>query len=576
MAKEGKVSAKNSKEIIPKDKILAYSLENALSHDGQAQSGSVLPKLFQEGLKKEQIKDIMKDVNEIVHKVNSMKKEEQEKEYKKFENLTIKHEHKEREGLPELPNAVEGKVVLRHAPFPSGPLHLGNAIPAVINDEYVKKYKGKALLIIDDTIGSEEKQIMPEAYKMIPEDLEMLGIKWQGEIIYRSDRLNIYYKYAEMLITKSKAYVCFCNVERLRSLRAEGKECECRRKDYETNLKDWKWMFGKEAKEGSATLRIKTDMKYPDPAFRDRVLFRISDREHPRIKGLKVWPMLEFSAAVDDHLLEITHVIRGNQLRIEGEMEKYIWDILKWPHPELIYTPLITLEGMKISKSKSQEEVNKGVYKGWDDPRTWSIRSLIKRGIQQEAIRKFIGKFGMSDKESMVVPVELLYNENMKLIEPTANRYFFISNPVKIKISKAKKMVAKLPLHPEKPELGFREIKTGASFFIEQKDFDKIEDGKVYRLMHLLNFTKKKGKLVFHSTEQKGENIAGMMHWLPALKSLPKVKILMPEGNYLEGVAEKEVKKVKKDAIIQFERFAFCKLIEKPKKGTLEFWWTHT
>jgi glutamyl-tRNA synthetase len=136
-------------------------------------------------------------------------------------------------------------------------------------------------------------------------------------------------------------------------------------------------------------------------------------------------------------------------------------------------------------------------------------------------------------------------------------------------------MLAKLPLHPDYPEKGFREIKTSTSFFIEKNDFDAIKEGKIYRLMHLFNFTKKKDKLIFHSTEQKGEQIDRIMHWLPALKSLPKVKILNIDGSYTEGIAEKEIKKVKKGDIIQFERFAFCRLNEKPKKGTMEFWWTH-
>ena len=319
-------------------------------------------------------------------------------------------------------------------------------------------------------------------------------------------------------------------------------------------------------------------MSDPDPAFRDRVLFRIVEREHPRIKGLKVWPTLELPAAVDDHLLGMTHIIRGNQLRIESRMEEFIWDILGWSHPTLVYTPRIVIYSNNVnilSKSKSQAEVSSGAYRGWDDPRTWSIRSLIKRGIQPDALRKFISKFGMSDKESMEVPIEMLYNENMKIIEPNANRYFFIDNPVKIKISNAKRMIAKLPLHPDKPELGDREIKTGTSFFINKPDFDSLEEGKIYRLMHLMNFIKKKDKLVFHSTEQKGENIAKIMHWLPALKILPKIKILMEDGSIMEGIAEKDVKKIKLNDIIQFERFAFCRLNEKPKKGMMEFWLTH-
>lgn len=569
---------KEAKPVISREKILAYALENAVSHEGKAIAGAVLPKLFQEGLKKEHIKDVMKDIDEILKKVNSMKKEDQKKEYEMISDLTIKHEHKEREGLPELPNAEKGKVILRHAPFPSGALHIGNAIPLIINDEYRKMYNAKVFLIIDDTIGSEEKQITTESYKMIPEDMELMGVKYEGDIIYKSDRINIYYKYAEELIKKKKAYVCFCNQERLKALRAEGKECECRNKDWETHLKEWKWMFGKDAREGTATLRLKTSMQDPDPAFRDRVLFRIVEREHPRVKGLKVWPTLELPAAVDDHLLGMTHIIRGNQLRIESRMEEFIWDIFGWTHPTLVYTPRIVIYANDVnilSKSKSQKEVTSGVYNGWEDPRTWSIRSLVKRGIQPEALRKFIDKFGMSDKESMEVPIEMLYNENMKIIEPDASRYFFINEPVKIKISKAKRMAAKLPLHPEKPELGFREIKTGTSFFINKPDFDSLEEGKIYRLMHLMNFEKKNDKLIFHSTDQKGENIAKIMHWLPALKSLPKIKVLMEDGNVMEGIAEKDVKKIKLNSIIQFERFAFCKLNEKPKKGTMVFWLTH-
>lgn len=562
--------------IIKPEIILAYALENAIAHGGKSQSGAIIPKLFQVGLKKEQIKDVVRDVQEAVNKVNNMKPEEQAKEFDNLSRLLPEKPEGRKEGeLPELPNVESGKLVLRHSPFPSGTIHIGNAIPLIINDEYIKKYGGKVFLVMDDTIGSEEKQIMPEAYDMIPEDMKLLGIKYDDGIIYRSDRLNVYYKYAEELIKKNKAYVCFCNSERLRSLRAEGKDCECRHKDWETNLKDWNWMFGGEAKEGAAILRLKTSMQDPNPAFRDRVLFRISDREHPRVKGLKVWPMLEMTAAIDDHLLGITHIIRGNQLRIEGEMQKYIWDIFGWKHPELIYTPLITLEGVKISKSKSQEEVKNKTYRGWDDPRTWSVRSLIKRGIQPEALRTFISKFGMSEKENMVVPIDLLYNDNMKLIEDSANRYFFINNPVKIKIMKAKKMTAKIPVHPAHPERGAREFKTGTNFYISKEDFDAIEEGKIYRLMHLLNFEKKKDKLVFHSSDQKGENIVRMIHWLPALKALAKVKVLMIDGSYSEGMAEKGVKKLKQGEIIQFERFAFCRLVEKPKKGTLEFWWTH-
>ena len=101
-------------------------------------------------------------------------------------------------------------------------MHIGNKIH-ILNDEYTKKYKGKLLLVLDDTIGSEEKNVTKEAYDMIPEGLKWLGIEFENKIIYKSDRLEIYYKYAEELIKKEKAYVCTRDSETLRSNRAEMK-----------------------------------------------------------------------------------------------------------------------------------------------------------------------------------------------------------------------------------------------------------------------------------------------------------------------------------------------------------------
>jgi len=550
-------------------KILAYALENALLHSGTAKAGAVLPKLFLEGLKKEQIKNVMPSIQQAIKNVNSMSLEEQKNRFEKLKDLVKERKHEEKVGLPELEKAEQGKVILRHAPYPSGPLHIGNAVPAIINDEYSKKYSGKVYLIIDDTIGSEEKQIIPEAYKLIPQGLDWLDAEYEKEIIYRSDRLNIYYKYAEELIKKGKAYVCFCSAERLRKNRASGKECECRQKDIESNIKDWRWMFSSDAKAGSASLRIKTSLQHPNPAFRDRVLFRISERIHPRVKGFKVWPLLEFSAAIDDHLLNITHIIRGKQLIMESEMQELIWSIFNWQKPVFAYTPLVTFEGVKISKSESQKEIKKGIYKGWDDPRTWSLQSLEKRGIQPAALRKLIISFGMTGKENITIPIDMLYAENKKLIE-SASRYFFIENPVKIKIEKAKKMKVKIPLHPQDLKRGYREFSAGPHYYISKQDFDSLEEGKIYRLMNLFNFKKEKGKFIFHSKKIEQGLHAGMIHWLPALKTLPKIKVLMPFGEYKEGIAEKAVKKLKISTIVQFERMFFAR---KTEKG--EFWFTH-
>ena len=550
-----------------KENIRKYALENAVRHNGKAVLGSIIGKLINEDPNiKNKLKEISKEIQSIINEVNKLSLEKQTDELKNIAPELLEKREKQEVKLKELPN-VSGKVVMRIAPFPSGPLHIGNARTIILNDEYCKKYKGKLLLIMDDTIGSEEKPIVKEAYKLIPEGLDFLEVKYDKNIIYKSDRLEIYYKYAEELINKNKAYVCSCSSEELRENRKNEKDCKCRSQSVTENLKKWKLMFDKKTKEGSFTLRIKTSMQDKNPAFRDRVIARISEREHPRVgKKYRVWPLLDFSWAIDDHLLNVTHVIRGKDLMIESDMEKYIWDIFKWKHAELIHNGLLQLEGVKISKSKAQKEVKSGEYFGWDDPRTWSLQSLKRRGIKAEAIRTFLLQFGLNQNE-VTAPIDGLYSENRKLIEKEADRYFFIENPKKIKIKNILKTIkeAKAPLHPDLKK-GFRILKINDEFYVS----DLIEKNKTYRFMHLFNF--KNNEFVSEEYEQ-GLN-AKMIHWLPVSKDLVNIEVLMPDGSVKKGLGEVDIKNVKENSVIQLERFAFCKL-DKKEKNKLVFWYTH-
>ncbi len=555
------------KKEIGEKKILAYALANAITHDGKAQVGAVLPKLFQEGLRKEQIKSILPKIQKIVKEVNSLNKKEQEEEFQELNKLVKKR--KEREGLPQLPKAKKEKVIMRLAPYPSGPLHIGNARPVILNDEYVKMYGGKLFLVVDDTIGSEEKKIVKEAYRLIPEGLNWLDIKYNKKIIYKSDRLKLYYKHAEDLIKKDKAYVCFCDAETLHKNRFKGKECEHRKVSPKENLKHWKEMLEGKYKEHQATLRIKTSMKDKNPAFRDRVLFRISERKHPKTGNkYKVWPMLEMSWAIDDKLLGITHVLRGKELMIETDMEKYIFDIFKWKYPEFIHTGLLQFEGAKLSKSKSQKEIATGKYFGWDDPRTWSLQSLKRRGIKKEALRVFILQFGITQTE-ITVPIEALYKENKKFVE-SSDRYFFIADPVKIRIKDAEKLKTKMHLHPDYSKRGDRNFTTYQDFYISKDDYKKISKGKTYRFMNLFNFKNFK----FVSKEHKPELGAKLIHWLPIQKDLVKTEILMPDSIVMKGLAENGIRKLKAGEIIQFERFGFCRF-DRKEKDKFVFWFSH-
>ena len=546
------------------NEIYAYALRNAIEF-GKTDAGKILPKLFNHGLEKEGIKGVMPKVQEIVKKVNGMKKNDREEEYENYKKYVKEQEHEER-GLPELLNHGKG-MVFRLAPFPSGALHIGNAKTYLLNALYAERYEAKTLLVMDDTIGSEEKPIAKEAYDLIEDAFKWLDVKYDKKVIYKSDRLKIYYEYAEKLIEKGKAYVCHCLQEELRKNRVDGKECGCRQFLEKEQMKRWKEMA--KMKEGKAVLRIKTDMMHPNPAFRDRVLFKISDREHPRVgKKYRVWPTLEMSWAIDDHLLGITHIIRGNDLMIETDMEKYIWDIFEWKYPETIHVGLVRVEGIevKISKSKAQKEVKSGEFTGWDDPRTWSVQSLRRRGILAESIRKFIEEIGLN-KQDIVVPVDALYSINRKIVDLNANRYNFVENPIELKIKNAPEIKEiEVQMHPDKKET--RKIKLGKNIYVSREDLEKFK-GEEIRLIHLFNIrVDKKGKTEFTSIENK--NIQ-KIQWV----SMPlKAMVLMPSGEWISGYADEGILNLEPNNVIQFERFGFVKF-DKLNKNIYEFWFAH-
>jgi len=544
--------------------IRAYALKNSIEF-GKASPEKVLTKLFQHGLEKTEIKKVMPSIQKIVSEINKLSPEQKNTLFEQISNLIPEKEGQNKE-LQELPEATKN-MVFRAAPFPSGALHIGNAKTFLINALYAEKYNGKILLVMDDTIGSKEKQLIPEAYKLIEQGLKWLGVNFKRPIIYKSKRLKIYYKYAKELIKKDKAYVCYCPQETLRENREKGIECGCRQLPVKIQLERWKQMF--KEKEGHATLRIKTNMMHPNPAFRDRVLFKISDRKHPRVKNkYRVWPTLEMSWAVDDHLLGITHIIRGAELQIETDMEKHIWDIFHWKHPVTIHTGFVTLEGIdgKLSKSKAQEEVKSGQFTGWDDPRTWSIQSLKRRGIKPEAIREFVKSFGLN-KSDITAPIENLYALNRKIIDKEANRYSFIRNPIKLEIEeKIKVKEIEVPLHPDRPAKRTIKIK---KIFISKDDFEKYKGAEV-RLLHLYNIrldnNKPKGKI----TSIDNKDIP-KINWV---SENVHCSILMPNGEWIDGIAEQAIKTLKKSEIVQFERFGFVRF-DKQEKKRYEFWFAH-
>jgi len=568
--------------MIEKEKIKSFMIHNLIKYGSVPPQKTTIKYLFAEGLKKQEIPEIIPAIKKAEKEVNKLKEKHKDnlKQLEKFAGAIKKR--KQRQGLPDLPDAEQGKVVVRFAPFPSGPLHIGNTRQLILNDEYAKKYNGKLILVIDDTIGSQAKPIAPEAYDLIKQGVKWLNIKHDKKIIYKSDRLQTYYDFAEELIKKGYMYVCSCSQEEIKELRTKGIDCSCRHLPGTEQMKRWKQMFKQETKPGDFTVRLKTSMQHPNPAFRDRVMFRISDRKHPRVKNkYRVWPLLEFSWAIDDHLLGITHIIRGIDLIMETKIEEFIWDIFQWKKPTTIHTGFFSIQNIKLSKSKGAQEVHSGKYIGWDDPRTWSLQSLEKRGIHPQAIREFILNMGITKVNSKIA-IEVLYAINKKLLE-NSKRYFFVPNPVKIHIKGAPEIKAELPLNPNE-NIGHRKYKTSQEFFMPKQDLELMHNGN-YRLMHLFNFKTDSSALRtrdFHFISQEPDNKLEIktIQWLPADKENEKnnikTTIRMPDNSIISGLSEPEILKLKPKTIIKFERFGFVKLDKLDKKQkTTEFWFAH-
>ena len=390
---------------IDRNIIKAYAFKNAVEHDGKAVAGSVISGLFNHGLTKGGIKEIMPSVNEILKEVNSLPLEKQEKEFLKYENI-IGH-RPEREGLPELPNVDKDGVIMRFAPAASGQLHLGHIIAGIPTSLYVKKYGGKLYVRIEDT--NPEKTDY-NAYEGIKKDCDWLFGN-VSEYIIQSGRISIYYKYAEELIKKEASYVCICDNEAFKKLVNAKKSCPCRNISVQENLERWKKMLDKKGyREGEAVLRFKSDLNNPNPALRDFPLARINLKKHP-IQGNKyrVWPLMNLSVTVDDIEYEMTHIIRAKEHRDNALRQKMVYKALGKENkfPLTLFIGRIKFTDIALSKRKIKAAIEEGDFEGWEDVRLPTVVVLRKRGYQPKAFEDFAIQRGISEVDKVISQKDL-------------------------------------------------------------------------------------------------------------------------------------------------------------------------
>ncbi len=556
--------------------IRKIALLNALHYGGKAQIQPVLGRLLAErpGLKAK-IKEAASLVAEVVKEVNRLSFHGQKKMVEeKWPEALVKEKVEERIGLPPLPNVKKyRRIVTRFSPNPDCVLHLGSARAIILSHEYAKMHDGLFYLRFEDTDPRLKKSAL-QFYDAIREDLTWLGCKWDAEFI-QSDRLPIYYEHAEKLLIDGKAYVCTCKREEFKKKVIDKRPCPCRNLSPEEHIIHWKRMLDGTYGEGKAVVRIKTDLNHPNPAVRDWPALRIIDTRrypHPRVGSrYRVWPLYNFACGVDDHLLGVTHIIRGKEHLTNQKRQEYMYRHLGWDYPEAIHYGRLKITGASLSKSKILEGLRSGLYKSWDDPRLATFAALRRRGITPEAIRRLMVEVGPKAAD-VVLSWENLYAHNRKIVDPTANRYFFVQDPKRLAVKNLPRaFTSRIPLHPDYRDRGFRSFevkpeKGEASFWVSGGDMKILELGKKVRLMGLFNIQVKKvdkGRMeaVFHSEpyeEAKKLNMP-LIHWVPVGAGI-QCDVVMPDGSMVRGVAEDACKGLQQGEVIQFERFGFVRV----------------
>jgi len=552
-----------------KKEIRKLALQNAFEHGGQTQDKIILGKIL--GTKPEfrtKVKEITVDISEIVATVNQLSFEEQKKEIEENfpEILVPKEKIEQREGLPELKDAEQGKVVTRFPPEPNGYPHIGHAKAAIINSEYAKMYGGKFILRMDDTNPEAERM---EYHAAIKVGLEWLGIKFDL-VKSTSDDMELFYEKGLELINSGKAYVCTCKRDTISKNRRERKACKCSMEDIDKNNKNWEKMKEK-FKPGDAIVRFRGDMKADNAVMRDPVLFRIIDGKHYTLgEKYRIWPSYDFAVAIEDSIDGVTHAFRSKEFELRKELIDAILDALNMRKPYQGFFSRLEFKGMPVSKRIIKPLIEEGKVSWYDDPRLPTLEALKRRGIRPEAIRKFIMSLGLT-KANTLAPFDALEAFNRKLVDSESTRLFMVSNAKKLTVKNLQTSSVEIPNHPIN-DMGKRKIEINENFYIAGDDAQSIKQGMQIRLLGLGNVS-----ITKDGTEFEGEFVGEgdttnipKIQWV-SQKTAHKIKMIIPKVLFngeefneesleeLDVYTEPHYLQLKEGEEIQFVRFGYCR-----------------
>tara|TARA_B000000460_G_C21538380_1_gene404489 strand:+ start:3805 stop:5502 length:1698 start_codon:yes stop_codon:yes gene_type:complete len=562
-------------------------LLNAIQHNGEAELGAVINKMIAEdSTLKLDIKQLISEIKPILNQINSMSQNEQIKNFQKdFPNTKTSTKKDEKFSLPDLPNfATYEQIITRFSPNPNGYLHIGHVKAFRLNARYADQHSGKFLLRFDDT----NPNVVDDAfYTIIEDNLAWMGFKFD-KISYSSDYLPQIYEITKKMIIDNYFYICECAPEIIKTNRLKKQECE-HRNTVNHSKKIEKFFSSPEL--SNIIIRFKGDMNSDNTAMRDPTMMRIINSPHPR-KGTeyRIWPTYDLAAPIIDCLEKVTHVLRSKEFELRNELydkiTKIIFDQGKVKtRPSLVNFSRVLMKGSPTSKSVINNLIEKGQITEWNDPRLVTISALRRRGFVVEGINNFVDSLGLSKSESSP-SMELIASFNRKARDKNDKRYFFVKDPIKLKITNVPIHSVTLKHHPTE-NLGSRTIMVSDEFWVSSEDLSNSSEGEVIRLMDLFNIEiKKKTKMIIEADFDSRKPIPKVrkIHWV-AIDGIPfKLRIpnndeffINSDGSFqfkdesdeiYDGFAETSCESLRTGELIQFNRIGFCR-VDSPNLAIL-------
>jgi len=275
------------------------------------------------------------------------------------------------------------KIRVRFAPSPTGDPHIGNIRSALFNYLFARHHNGEFILRIEDT---DKNRMVKGSLEKILESLKWLGLDYDKGPYFQSERLEIYKKYIEKLLKEKKAYYCFCTSERLEKMRKEqiekkqapkyDRKClSLTREEIEKNLKE----------KIPYTVRLKIpegETKFQD-SIRGKVIFQNKEIDDQILLKSDGYPTYHLANVIDDHLMEISHVIRGEEWLSSTPKHIILYQALNWNPPEFAHLPII------LGPDKSKLSKRHGAA---------SVLEYRRQGYLPEALINFMVLLGWNPK----------------------------------------------------------------------------------------------------------------------------------------------------------------------------------